>query len=296
MFGRVAQVSFAGVSIQPITDLRIVFAVDKHDGQELNRAIIRIYNLNATARSQLAKPFPLGYALVEPVIRVFLNAGYQGDAVQMIAGELLSATNQKDGPDWITELEVWSGINAATKNTANISIGQRTNAKVIADRLLNALGIDIQYTTEAEAALGKQQVTDYTAFGLAFRETAAFLRRYGLAFTIEEDGQGLVYVDDQPRNPEATKTQANTFSPDSGLVGAPAITRTGIEFRALLRPQIKLLERVFVDSQTISGTLRGDVSADYHVINVRHIGDTRGDDWYTEIEGAYSNIIEGTYE
>jgi len=295
MFKRSAQVSFDGVSVKPITDLRIAFEIDKDDGQQLNRGTIRIYNLNSDSRAQLAKPYPIGYPLIDPIIRVFLKAGYGGDNVQLLAGELLSGINTKEGPDWITTLEIWSGINATTKGISNFSFGDPTKAKVIADRLLSVLNIDVRYTDEADDLINNLKVTDYTSSGLSFREISLFLRRFGLSFTIEEDGQGLVYVDDRPRNPEAGQTSQNTFSPQNGLVGSPAITRTGIEIRALLRPQIRLLERFFVESRTISGTLVGNVVADYHAISIKHTGDTRGEDWFTEIEGAYSNLIAGDY-
>jgi len=295
MFRRTAQVSFDGVSIKPITDLRVTFDVDKGDGDQLNRGTIKIYNLSPNSRAQLAKPFPIGFPLIDPIIRVFLKAGYDGDNIQLLAGELLSGINTKEGPDWITTLEVWSGINATTKGIANFSFGDPTKAKVIADRLLSVLNIDVKYTDEALDLVGNLKVTDYTSSGLSFREINLFLRRYGLSFTIEEDGQGLVYIDDRPRNPGAGQNSQNTFSPSTGLVGSPSITRTGIEIRALLRPQIRLLERFFVESQTISGTLVGNVVADYHAINIKHTGDTRGEDWYTAIEGAYSNLIEGDY-
>lgn len=296
MFKRSAQVSFGGVSVPTVTDLRVIFEVDKSGGEHLNRANIEIYNLSTTSRAQLAKPFNLGEPLVEPLIRVFLRAGYEGEEVQMIAGELLSGVNQKDGPDWITTLDVVSGINAATKSTTNTSIGKPTSARVIADKLLDTLGIEIRYTEEAAQRLGRERANDFSASGLSFRETTIFLRRYDLEFTIEEDGQGLVYVENRPRNPNGGQNADNTFTPDNGLVGAPAITRTGVEFRALLRPRIRLLERIFVESQTITGTLRGErLPADYRVLAVRHTGDTRGEDWFTEIEGAYSNLLEGTY-
>jgi len=295
MFNRSAQVSFAGVSIQPITDLRIAFEVDKTDGMQFNHGMIEIYNLNQEARAKLAKPIHPDLPLVDPNIKVFLKAGYKDEEIQLIAGELMAGTNIKDGPDWITTLDVWSGIDAATKGKTNISFSEPTPVKTVVDSMLSVLNIQIRYTAVAEQILNTKRITTFSVGGLAFRETALFLRQYGLDFTIDEDGQGLVYVDDRPRNPNAGKNRDNTFSPQTGLIGSPSITRNGVEIRSLLRPRIRLLERIFVESESITGTLRGDIPADYFVTSLTHTGDTRGEDWTTSIVAHYSTISEGNY-
>lgn len=295
LFNRKAEISFENINIQPIKDLRIIFEIDKDDGVQLNHATIKIYNLSPINRAQIAKPHPIGFPLFEPIVKVFLKVGYENDIIQIIAGELLSAINQKDGVDWITTLEVWSGIKSITNGISNFSFGKPTKAKTIIDRLLQSLQIDFRYTDDAVDLLENLKVSDFTSSGLTFRQVSIFLNRYGASFTIEEDNQGLVYIDDRPRNPEEGRNSQNTFSPTNGLVGSPEITRTGIIFRALLRPRIRLIERIFVSSKTLVGTLRAGSEADYHVTSVKHKGDTRGEDWFTEIEGSYSNLIVGDY-
>ena len=295
LFKRKATVSFENININPITDLRVLFEVDKDDGFQLNHAVIKIYNLSPDARFEISKPFPIGYPLFEPIAKVFLSVGYEGDEVRLISGELLSATNLKDGVDWITTIEIWSGIEAITKGIANFSFAKPTKAITIIDRLLKTLSIDFKYTDDATDLLSNLKVVDFTASGLTFRQISLFLNRYGASFTIEEDGQGLVYIDDRPRNPQEGQNSQNTFSPDNGLIGSPEITRTGIQFRALLRPRTRLLERIFVKSKTLFETLNSEQVSDYHVISIKHKGDTRGEDWFTEIEGGYSNIVVGSY-
>ncbi len=298
IFDRVARVSFAGVQLDPVTDLRIQFTADKHDGLQLNQGTITIFNLSENARNTIARPYPLDFPMIDPVITVFLKAGYRGQDVQMFAGDLMSATNERVGPDWRTVIQMFSGFNVITKADVDVSIDKPTPPRSIADRLLAPLKIDVRYTSAAAAHLKKQtKVPSYSESALSFRAAYEFLDRYGLAFTIEEDGQGLVYVDDRPRDPDASKSQENTFSPDNGLIGTPRVTRYGIEIRSLLRPNIRIMQRFFVESDTIRGTLRGGgrPTGEYHVTKVSHTGDTRGEDWFTEVEGAYSNLVEGEY-
>jgi hypothetical protein len=295
MFKRTAQISFDGVNIKPITDLRIIFEIDKDDGSQLNHGTIKIYNLSPKNRAQIAKTHPIGYPLFEPIVKVFLNVGYSNDNVRIIGGELLSAINTKDGKDWITTIEVYSGIKTVTKSIANFSFAKPTKITTIIDKLLKAMQIDFSYTEDAKDLLSNLKTEDYTASGLTFKEVYTVLNRYGASFTIEEDGKGLIYIDDRPRNPTQGQNSQNTFSPNNGLIGSPEITRTGISIRSLLRPRTRIMERIFVKSRTLSNTLRFGTFADYHIKSIKHKGDTRGEDWFTEIEGSYSNLLLDGY-
>src|SRR3989304_1637873 len=58
-FKRSVRVEFTGANINPITNLRVAFEVDKNDGQQFNHALLTIWNLNSTSRAQIARPMPL---------------------------------------------------------------------------------------------------------------------------------------------------------------------------------------------------------------------------------------------
>lgn len=295
-FRRRIQVAFAGIGIDPITDLRVAFEADKLDGQQVNHALIWIYNLSPGARALLARPYPLDARLVEPVVTVFLSAGYEGDVKRVMAGDLVSATNRRDGADWVTELDVFSGFNVATKAEISVNFSTPTSARAITDALVAPLGLDVRYTDEARQTLERERVSDYAEIGLSYRLADEFLHRYDLAFTIDEDGQGLVYAPTRPRDPDAGQSASNTLSPQTGMVGAPVITNVGVELVTLLRPDLRLLQRIFVESQTTAGTLGGSaLASDYHIRAMRHSGDTRGPEWFTEIEAVYSDLIEVPY-
>lgn len=298
-FDRVAEVSFAGVGIEPVTDLRIQFAVEKHDGVQLNFAEIIIFNLSVTTRNALARPRPLSRLLADPVITVILKAGYKGQEITMYAGDLITAKNERSGPNWRTVMSLISGYNRSVKSWTNVSLKEKTDAKTLADRLILPLGLDVVYTDEAKTKLDGKSVASFTESGLSFRTVHNFLSKYGLAFTIEEDGKGLVYVDDAARDPDAQKTKDNTFSPETGLIGTPQITTPGVNIRTLLRPNIKLKQKFFVESETITQTLQGggqQLTNEYNAINISHFGDTRGEDWFTEIEGVYLKLFPESYQ
>ena len=68
------------------------------------------------------------------------------------------------------------------------------------------------------------------------------------------------------------------------------------EIVTLLRQHTQLFEKIFVEAATLQGTLQGSTTyaSEYYVIHVKHSGDTRGDEWHTNIEGAYVSIANGS--
>jgi len=296
-FNRSVRVEFTGANINPITNLRVAFEVDKNDGQQFNHALLTIWNLNATSRAQIARPMPLDidlrFEMVTPIVSVRLFAGYGEKTSFLYGGDILWAHNSQEGPDWLTRIELYTGLAAATSAAAQVSFAKQTQARSVLESILKPLELSLRYTPEAEDVLIGKIVEDYTASGLAYREADEFLRRYDLAFTIEEDGQGLVYRPTRPREPDRAREEGNTFSADNGLVDTPSVTRSGVEIRSLLRPEMRIFDKFFVRSPTVQGTLRNvDYAAEYYAIHLRHVGDTHGDDWHTEIEGAYTKLGE----
>lgn len=296
LFDRSIRVEFEGVDIPPITDLRVAFEIDKNDGLQFNHAFITITNMPDKNRNKIARAHPLNFPMIDPVIKMSLFAGYKGREILLAAGDVLSAIPNLRGANWETEIDIYSGLSDSTKADTQVAFSLPTSAKVISDQLLAKLGMDIKYTAEALDILKNKKPNDFSTSGMSAQEATVFLARYGLAFTIEESGRGLVYKSNRPRNPNSGKTDSNSFTPQNGLIGTPQITRAGINIKSFLRPQIKLFEKIFVESQTTTGALQAPgYSPEYHVIGMKHKGDNRGADWFSEFECVYSKLAEGVY-
>lgn len=292
LFNRNIEVSFKGVDINPITKLRVIFDVGKHDGENFNAGVIHIYNLNSSSRGALAKLISSDSS-TEPTMQCIIRVGYGDQLIQLLAGDVLYATNQRIGPDWLTEIRIYAGLYNARVATINIDYASKTSAiKVTNDLLAKIKGVDIQFTKEAEDILQNKSIKDGTFSGGAYKEAKLFLSRYGLSFKIEDDGVLFVYVVGKPRESTRNQNEANTFSPDNGLLGTPKITSSGVELRSLLRPQIKILQRIYIDSESINETLQNQnrFTNEYFVTGLKHSGDTHSDEWFTEMIGAYVGI------
>jgi hypothetical protein len=84
------------------------------------------------------------------------------------------------------------------------------------------------------------------------------------------------------------------------LIGTPQQTEWGITFRSLLDSSLGLGSLVKVENALVTrqlqqiGTIPTPFVQDglYAVARIRHTGDTRGNEWYTEITGINSNLIK----
>lgn len=294
LFNRSFEISFKGADISPVIKLRVAFDVDKQDGEQFNAGVIRIYNLNSSSRSALARVIHNSKTpWAEPRIQCTLSVGYGSDIIQMISGDVIIATNQRIGPDWVTDIEIYTGWFSAKNSGTQLHYGSKTSAKKIIDDLLSKIiGFDVQYTAGAQKKIEGKTVLSYTMVGLAYNEAKIFLSKYGLRFAIEDDGIILVYVFNNPRDEKRRENNTVIFKPLNGLLGSPKVTRVGVEFKALLRPQIKILQRVYVESQSINETLQNQdrFTNEYFVTGLKHTGDTYSDEWYTEISASYVGL------
>lgn len=94
---------------------------------------------------------------------------------------------------------------------------------------------------------------------------------------------------------------AIVITPENGLVGTPQQMENGVWLKTLLRPEIGvkypymivkldntlIRQQKLYQGQSLFSPL--DQDGEYKVIKVRHLGDTRGGDWYTEVTGI--NLI-----
>lgn len=101
-------------------------------------------------------------------------------------------------------------------------------------------------------------------------------------------------------NMNAPNKEVIQLTPQSGLIGMPTQQNLGIQFQALLNPQITLGSQVqisgtFAEQATYQVAGQGANSSPpmglsydgiYFVISVEHQGDTRGQNWYTTATGV----------
>lgn len=297
-FDREVELSFSGADVAMVQGLRIAFAIEKSAGPGDNSGVIRVYNLPESARRALARPFPVQYPLGEPVITLFLRAGYVGASSLIFRGVVLRATSQRVGPDWITELEAMTAVDQFTKATLGPEHSyENTFALVIARQLAAVLNWgEPRISLEALTILmgGFERSIAFT--GTAAGALRGYLRKYGLEFTVDDDGLLIAPVN-RAHDAAAADTAAPVVSPLTGLIGTPRITRQGVDIRTLLNHSLRPMRRFLVESESVSSSLSGSgMTADFFAKSVKHIGDNRGEEWFTDVTGVYSSLSTGQME
>lgn len=137
-----------------------------------------------------------------------------------------------------------------------------------------------------------------------FGSTMDYLRLYsqlGGTFPSVIDGN-IVLHRLQDKLPAGTEQNALVISPgEGGLIGTPQQTQDGVTFTCLLNPNITVFKppmlikldnsKIRAMSYQLGQTYsRLDQDWMYRVLGVTHVGDTRGQEWYSEVVGANQDM------
>lgn len=275
-----------------VSELRITFAIKKTDGQTPNTANIRVYGLNEDTKSKIQKEYT----------NVLLQAGYESNFGVIFTG---TAKQVKRGlevnTDPFLEIQAADGDTAYNFSTVNATISAGATQRDQIDqitKIMKAKGVQVG-TVELDDTQKLPRGKVMYGMGRDYMRQSA--QSGGASWTIQN---GVVQV--VPLT-GVLPDQAVVLNSQSGLVGRPEQTNTGIKFRCLLNPMILMGGAIQINEKDIEvaqmdiappvkkenskSTSKDDsqpvsIEADgfYRVIAMVYTGDTRGNDWYCEGE------------
>ena len=115
--------------------LRMSFQIDKKLSAQGDSARISVWNLSPESRALLAERGIVAKGSVEPVHYVRLEAGYSGSNFSNVGvvfiGGIMRATNKRQGPDWITEIEANAVFAQALYNRLNKTWSNTKTTEVV---------------------------------------------------------------------------------------------------------------------------------------------------------------------
>jgi hypothetical protein len=234
--------------------LRFTFKVQRSLSKEPNTAEISIWNLNAQTRALLQ----------ELNLHTVLEAGYVGSRAVIFSGELEYGSPGRDGTDWISTLQSADGGQQISQARVNLSFGGGTGVGTVLLRLAEELGLGLGNVAEkAREGSLRGAVTEYLQ-GIALNG--------GLGLSVQDGQVQLLAPLETLRGDAALLTQR------TGLVGSPEAGEKGrIKARCLLQPDLIPGRRVRIESDQVTGFFK--------VTRSTFVGDTWGQDWYSDIEG-----------
>lgn len=269
-----------------LSDLRFVFHVKRGDTETPNTLRLRVYNLSEDTARRVMKEFT----------RVVLQAGYEGNYGIIFDGTIIQVRlGRESQTDTVLDLLAGDGdqpYNFSFLNqtlAAGATMGDIVDASMKAMERRGATRGYLGHLTQQRLARGK------VMFGLARKYLEGVARTSQSVWSIQ-DGKVVMW-------PETSYQPGDIpeISPATGLVGLPEQTSNGITARMLLNPSVKIgtlirlkneaiqlyeyspaigqqSENGFIETQNALND-----AALYYVMIVSHEGDTRGNDWYTDV-------------
>lgn len=287
-----------------LSDLHFRFQVTSSDGQTPNMMTIRVYNLDDNTLRSIIKEYD----------QVSLEAGYVSTNFGLIFAGTIRQYKRGRENSVDSFLEILAADNDIGYNFGFISqtLSAEQQAATWADiyrQCATQMGTSVDPQTvemlqrEAGANGNIFQARGRVLFGLTRSIMSVMADSIDATWSVQN---GVLIV---TKNTGVRAGTAIALGPDTGLIGTPEATDSGIEIRCLLNAKVKIGVRVSVASNLINETTQFNRlwpalapiaklanNSLYRVLATEHIGDTRGQEWYTDIIGLAldpSLIVEG---
>ena len=275
-----------------LSQFRIRFNTVQCDKDSPNNTIIRIYNLAPGTVKKIKGEYQ----------NVILNAGYQnGSHGTVFLGSIKQFRwGRENATDTYLDLLCADGDLAFNQGFVSQSFPSGVTPSMHYETLVGQMpGVSTGYTLNWGA--NKQAPRGKVSFGLIADSLGVIAATQGASWSIQ-NGKVIMVPDAQYIPGTAIKINTQT-----GLIGVPEQTDEGIKIRILLNTDAKVRTLIQLDNTLINQLGSADpnelallmynkrgtdalmplapVNADgiYCVLVAEHIGDTRGNDWYTDL-------------
>lgn len=265
-----------------LSNLRIVFKIKKSDAQTPNTAEIRVYNLADGTANRIRKEFQ----------NITLQAGYESNYGLIFNGNIKQVRfGRENGTDSFIDIAAADGDNAYNFAVVNATLaaGSRQSDQInAAAGSMSGRGVSIGHM---DATGGVKLPRGKVMYGMARDYLRQSSDASGSSWSIQDGKVQLVSLTGVMPN------QAVLLTSKTGLVGQPEQTNDGIKARCLLNPMLRIGGKVQINEKDVAEAKLPGTSKDaqankppaieadgfYRLLVVEHSGDTRGNDWYSDL-------------
>lgn len=229
----------------------IEFEVSRANLSGSNYSSIRIYNLSNNNRLQIQKDaYNYGYIKL-----ISLRAGYGSNMPEIFRGYVSRAFSIREGVDYITQIDCFSGgfaySNAFTNQAFQAGTRQQTVIETLADSLP---GVE-------RGLIGVYPGVLQTGASYSGPTVDILKDLTGGGFSIDNN---KVYCLNQN---ECRVGEMQVIDAQAGLLGTPIREQSFLNFEIIFEPRIVVNQRIQMDSKTGINT-----NGFYKVVSVRHRG------------------------
>lgn len=300
LFNRTASLVIGkeGGSGKELSGLRFSFSIQKGATKSPNKCTVKVWNAAPDTRK-----------LIEVIGNVLiLKAGYSEDigAVTIFAGDVIRSLTVREGPDWITEIEMQDGFMEFRDAKVSISLAKGATTLQAIKAISAKFGLPVRPLPAGVA--DKQYAAGFAFVGRVRDAMDKACNHMGLEWSIQNREIQIL------KKGGVLKQKALVLSPDTGLVGSPAqesktmtekaaakegvtanqpgVRKTterdkdgevqemlqvlGYKVKTLLQPTVEPGGYVQIKSAGIAGEF-------FRVEELTHVGDTHGNEWHTDL-------------
>lgn len=285
----------AGGDALEFSDFRVRFAVRRGDLQTPNTATLRIYNLAPETAQRIRDEFS----------EVVLQAGYEGNFGIIFQGSIKRVYRGRESPtDSYVEVVAADGDSAYNYATVAVPLPAGKNYYDQIDAALGAMrpfnvndGYVPRDTPVNNLPRGK------VLYGMARDVMRQACENLGSAWSIQDGKVNVIPLTSYMPGDVPEITAA------TGMLGLPQQTLNGIEVKMLLNPSIKIGALIHLNNASVQQFRFGltqsaqagidlidqgihlDNDGYYYVMVADHVGDTRGNEWQTEVTCLATNAV-----
>lgn len=272
LFDRTASLTITGNGeARTMTGLRIMFQARKTRGADTpNYLTAQVFNPAPATRQ----------AALDTGATMELSAGYGGENILVSRAEIDFAIVDRAPPDIVLDIEGQEGLRKLRETTISISHASGSSVQTVLDEIVGRLGIDVR---PIEADLSAALRGGFTHVGKASRALDDLMARVRGSWSIQ-NGELLIL----PETGQIEPGEAFVLSPQSGLIASPvpveeqtSTDRQDIEPRIGYR--VTSLLNAAIEPGDVIKIEATDVEGFFAVDEIEHRGDTRGQEWYSNI-------------
>lgn len=282
-----------------LSDFHFKFRVTASDEEAPNAAAIRVYNLSRDTVRKITGKAPVEFT------RVVLQAGYADAQFGVIFDGTIKQFRTGRENATTTYLEILAAAGDPEYNFAvcNATLAAGSSAQERADVVAAAMGLGAPtITPNALAATGGTLPRGKVLWGMGRLQMRCLAASVGSTWSIQNGKIEVIPLTGY------LPGEAVVLTSQTGMVGIPEQTDQGVRVRCLLNPKLRIGGLVKIDNASINQTnaapsaalpggaqqqfnsrtgiqFLADVSndGDYRVYVVEYSGDTRGQEWYSEL-------------
>lgn len=269
-----------------LSELRFTFKIKRGDIQTPNTADVRIYNVAPNTALAIEKEYTRGV----------VQAGYEGNFGIIFDGLIKQVRRGRESAtDTYIDITLADGDAAYNYSMSSFALAAGSTPKDQVSEILKEMALNGVVGGYVPALPGNPLPRGKSVYAMSRDQLRQIAFNTQTSWSIQDGKLNLVPITAYMPGEIPVITAA------TGMLGLPEQTQNGIRLKVLLNPNIKIGQAIKLDNKSIqryryslgvldqatNETLALQVKLNndglYYVMQAEHCGDTRGQEWQTDI-------------